>query len=200
MNSETRAAYRQQRQPTPITTVGDDPQVAAAVVLRALRSLQHKRSCGAFVYVDPLRQVYFVAETRAIAPVWLRDRFDWLVGFYCTRTPTDTRVPILRPTLEGIAEDLAGQIADMATRVATPPTPGGLSTASPSGQVGITARSRSHGEPRCGGRERLPPQPATDPAVGKDNRAGGEGEAGTSPPAAFADAVDASAEGRNLAA
>jgi hypothetical protein len=111
--SESRAAYRQHRKPVPITTVGADPLVAAAEVLRALRSLQHKRSCGAFVYVDPERQVYFVAETRAIAPIWFREHFAWLVGYYCTRVPSDPKVPILRPTLEGIAEDIADQLAQM---------------------------------------------------------------------------------------
>lgn len=111
MTSDSRAAYRQQHQPKPIAIVGMDPSLAARAVFRSLRSLQHKRGCGAFVYVDAERQVYVVAENRAIAPVWLRDHTDWLVGFYCTREPDDVRIPVQRPSLERITEDIADQIA-----------------------------------------------------------------------------------------
>ena len=105
-------AFRQRRSPVPVCTVRpDNVEEAIGALVDRMREIEKARSCGAYLFVDPrTRQAYVVDEDRSIVPVWIRERLHWLVGYYRTTRPADPRIPVLRPTPEGLAEDLGDHL------------------------------------------------------------------------------------------
>lgn len=100
-------AYRQTHEPAPLCKL--DPahvREAARSVRNAVKQVDRSRNCGVYVFVSPAMQVFAISEERSVAQAWIRERFAWLVGFYVTKRTQNPRIPWLRPTLDGIDEDL----------------------------------------------------------------------------------------------
>jgi hypothetical protein len=82
--------FRQYRAPTPCTVINPfDPQYSAALILDRIHQLTVSRGGRCFLFVDPCAWAYVVAEDRAAAHYWTRDRADWLRGTYTARATLD---------------------------------------------------------------------------------------------------------------
>lgn len=105
-------AFRQCRNPTPLCMVEpEDMAPAIKSLISRISEIEKARNCGAYLFVDPkTRQAYVVSEERSIALVWVRERFGWLVGFYRLAKSKDHRYPMLKPTEDGLREDLADHL------------------------------------------------------------------------------------------
>lgn len=99
-------AFRKTHAPIPLCVV--DPEDLAptiAGVIFRMSEIEKARNCGAYLFVDPRTgNAYVVAEERSVALLWIRERFGWLVGFYSTRKVPG--IPILKPTADGLREDI----------------------------------------------------------------------------------------------
>ncbi len=113
-----RTAFHQDHAPSPVTTVDRNaPAPAMRMVLAKVKEVGRKggAGCGAYVFVDPSLQVYVLSEESSMALQWVKSRFGWLVGYYCVTRPRDPRIPVLKPTLDGITGDVLEQIGQVTT-------------------------------------------------------------------------------------
>lgn len=92
-----------------------DIDTAAQSIAGAVYGISTSRGCSALLFVSPEMQVFVLSEERALAQQWLREHFAWFVGTY--RPPAgrhDYRSKHLDATVDGIAEDLAEHLKDLA--------------------------------------------------------------------------------------
>lgn len=100
-------AFRQCRAPTPSLVVDRADLAGTAQALAAkVAEVGRARGCGAFLFVDEADQAYVVNEEHAAAMEWVRDRFDWLVGFYSNTGRRFRGVAPFAPP------DIAGDLAE----------------------------------------------------------------------------------------
>ena len=64
-------------------------EAVARIVVR-IRREENDRGCGSYLYVDPAGTAYLVREDQTASQRWIREHFDWLVGFY-TKLPNPDR-------------------------------------------------------------------------------------------------------------
>lgn len=75
--------YRQTRTPEPCTVVNPfDAETSARLILDRIRALTIARGGRCYLFVDSCSWVYVVAEDRAAAQRWLRERMDWWRGTF----------------------------------------------------------------------------------------------------------------------
>lgn len=106
-----RNAMRQVHRPEPLMVLDPnnlEPAIAAA--LRQVRTNQNSRQCGSYVFIDRAKQLFVIREDSSAAPRWIRECFVDLVGLYAIVRPKDPRIPTLKPTPEGLAEDFADHL------------------------------------------------------------------------------------------
>jgi hypothetical protein len=78
--------YRQTRTPEPCTVFNPfDARYSATRVLERIHALTCSRGGRCLLFVDPCAWVYVVAEDRAAAQHWLRERADWWRGTFSSR-------------------------------------------------------------------------------------------------------------------
>lgn len=104
---KTIGAPRHQSHEPPVFCVPSIFSIAEAVariVTRIRRDEDTYGSAGTYLYVRPDGTVYLVREEMTCAQRWVREHFDWLVGFY-TRLPNPNKGLSLEA--HGMAEDIA---------------------------------------------------------------------------------------------
>lgn len=107
--------FRKTHEPTALCVVDpEDVAVAVNLIREAIRKTERSRGCGAYLYVSPTLRAFVVTEERQCAAEWINTHFAWLVGYYRTHRCADASIPLLRPTLEGIHEDLQDHLLDLA--------------------------------------------------------------------------------------
>jgi hypothetical protein len=75
--------YRQTRTPQPCTVVNPfDAPGSAQLILKRIHALTFSRGGRCYLFVDPCAWVYVVAEDRAAAQHWMRERLDWWRGTF----------------------------------------------------------------------------------------------------------------------
>ena len=107
-----RGPFRQCWTPVPVGTLDPNaPAPMARALVQKIKAAHRDRGMGSYVFIDPERQVYVLTEDKPAAQQWFRERFGWLVGFYAmVHRPG---VPMLKPTPEGLVEDMLEQIEQM---------------------------------------------------------------------------------------
>lgn len=100
------------RMPTPYLVI--DPahiETAADLLAGRIRAIRYRQECATYLYVDPVTlNAYAIPECKPAAEQWVRGQFGWLVGVYDLVHRKDA--PMLKPTPEGIAEDLREHLTD----------------------------------------------------------------------------------------
>lgn len=107
-----RAPFHQCWTPVPVGTLDPNaPAPMARALVQKIRVAHRDRGMGSYVFIDPERQVYVLTEDKPAAQQWVRERFGWLVGFYAMVHRTG--IPMLKPTAEGLVEDMLEQLEQM---------------------------------------------------------------------------------------
>lgn len=82
--------YRQTRTPDPCTVVNPfDAEESARMILERIHALTHARGGRCYLFVDRCAWAYVVAEDRAAAQRWTRERFDWWRGTFSARSTVE---------------------------------------------------------------------------------------------------------------
>jgi hypothetical protein len=82
--------YRQLRAPQPCTVVNPfDAQESARLILDRIHALTVSRGGRCYLFVDPCSWAYVVAEDRAAAIHWMRERVDWWRGTFSARATVE---------------------------------------------------------------------------------------------------------------
>lgn len=106
--------YHQLHEAEPLFTVElDNLQAAAEKLHKRIKTIRRNEGVGTYLFVDRELNAYPISESRPCAKDWVRTRFKELVGYYNYVRRND--LPILKPTIEGLLEDLQDHIQDLRT-------------------------------------------------------------------------------------
>jgi hypothetical protein len=101
--------FRQKRKPTPFCVI-DRSNIAKTSQRIEVRIMEIRRSLGAgtYVFIDKDDRAYLLPDTKTCADEWVLAFFSDLVGYY--DFVSRRGLPILKPTLEGITEDITDHL------------------------------------------------------------------------------------------
>lgn len=106
------AGFRQVRKPPFCLVVNpSEPREAAEALANSIRGMLYRVGCPVYLYIDDDMHAYVIPEERPIAHVWVREHLRWLVAVYGFVHRIGE--PMLRPTVDGIADDLREHLADL---------------------------------------------------------------------------------------
>ena len=99
--------FRQFRNLRPVCSVSGDAHHAVRSIRRRIARTEASRGAGSYLYISFERQVYVISEDSSCAQRWVREHFDWLVGFYKLRGDS---TKCLSPDSDGIYEDVEAHL------------------------------------------------------------------------------------------
>lgn len=105
-------SVHQEHTPEHVVVIEPDEVGSAAEVIRCrIRRAQHAGG-GAYLFIDEELRAYVLTDLQSIAATWLREHFDWLVGYYASKQGKGPN-PYLEATQQGLIEDVGQHLADL---------------------------------------------------------------------------------------
>lgn len=96
-------SFHQSHEPRVLCVIANVSE-AVELIVKRIRREQDDRGCGSYLYLRQDGTAYLIREDQTAAERWIREHFDWLVGFY-TRLPNPNKG--LSTEASGMAEDIA---------------------------------------------------------------------------------------------
>lgn len=110
-------AFRQVWKPKPLFTLNPEAPDVSEIV-RRIAEVERSRGCSAYLFIDAGLQVYVVSEEKPFMQEILRNFaghawFPWFVACYRTVRPADKALPVMRPSPEGVLEDVIDHLKSL---------------------------------------------------------------------------------------
>lgn len=101
--------FRQNRKPAPFCIIDRNNIAKTSEKIEArIREVRRSRGVGVYLFIDRDDCAYLLPNTKTCADEWVITFFTDLVGYY--DFVSRRGLPILKPTLEGIAEDITDHL------------------------------------------------------------------------------------------